>query len=115
MAGSKRVVALVARPKAAAVRSSARVQAVPMAVAAWASVRLRRDLVEGSVAVGAAAWWVVAGLVIRLAAMALRRVVSLIPVSRAVAAMGWPSSSRRWHCADVSTLSTAEPRTARGW
>lgn len=88
MAGSKRVVALVARPKAAAVRSSARVQAVRMAVA---------------------------GLVIRSVAMALRSVESLMPVSLAVAAMGWPSSSRRQHCADVSTLSMAAPRTARGW
>ncbi len=64
---------------------------------------------------GAAAWRVVPGLVIRPAAMALRRVVSLMLASRAVVAMEWPSSSRSWHCADVSTLSTTAPRTTRSW
>ena len=113
--GSKRVTALFIKPTAAAMRSYARVQAVPIPSAASASSRLRSDFVVpcatnpcGTTTPGEPV------LTTRPLPSALRSVDSFTPVRRATDGIDFPSPRSRPHSLAFSGVITAPPRTGRG-
>ena len=106
--------ALTIKPSAAAIRSSARVQAVPIPSAARASDRLRSDLSVACAGRPADSPSPTVARTTRPALTALRKVDSPTCARRATVAIDSPWSRSLPHSAAFSVVSTVSPRRPCG-